>query len=312
MQALESREKRGFRRDELNERTRAGEFGSPSYENTARPTVTLSDGAFTNAKLPKGGWLKNPFDDLRFTGRNDPQNPIKFLRRFEKIARYEEIGDKEQLYYFGKCLRGTAANWFDVRDPNTICETKEAFTEYYWDEEPQNRFREEIYNGSYDANTSMSEYALNLTKQTKFLTPPMSDSETIRCIKRHFGASVAREIRPSTVKTIENFVTILDEIDYEQKRDRKIKARSEDSGSKSGFAKGKNAAGNKYPSKDINAGANKQTTPYGKYGSNYAKQSKTDYAERDNTGKILNNATINDTSCNKDGNADDKKFASVN
>lgn len=278
--------------------------------------MTLSDGAFTNAKLPIGRWLKNRFDDLKYTGRNDPQNPIKFLRRFEKIARYEEVGTRKQLYYFGKCLKGTAANWFDVRDPDNICGAKEAFTEYYWGEEPQNRFREEIYNGnySYDANTSMSEYALNLAKQTKFLTPPMSDihSETIRCIKRHFGASVAREIRPSTVKTIENFVTLLDEIDYEQKRERKIKARSEDSGSKSDFAKGKNAAGNKYPSKDTNAGANKQTIPYAKYGSNYAKQGKTDYAERDSTGKILNNATINNASCNKDGNADDKKFASVN
>lgn len=46
----------------------------------------------------------------------------------------------------------------------------------------------------------------------------MSEHEIIRCVKRHFGASIAREIRPTIVKTVEEFVKLLDEIEYEQKR----------------------------------------------------------------------------------------------
>ena len=41
----------------------------------------------TNARIPRGGWLQNPFEELKFSGREDAQNPLKFLRRFETIAR---------------------------------------------------------------------------------------------------------------------------------------------------------------------------------------------------------------------------------
>ncbi|XP_018317937.1 trichohyalin-like [Mycetomoellerius zeteki] len=37
-------------------------------------------------KLPRGGWLKNPFEDLSFIGRRDSQNPMRFMNRFERIA----------------------------------------------------------------------------------------------------------------------------------------------------------------------------------------------------------------------------------
>ncbi|KMQ83219.1 s68305 gag polyprotein, partial [Lasius niger] len=160
--------------------------------------------AFVNAKLPRGGWLKNPFEELTFKGRIDPQNPMKFLRRFEKIARYEGVGKNDQLYFFGRCMRGTASNWFDVRDPDDIDETIDSFTDYFWGEEQQARFREDIYNERYKAEvgTTMAEYALNLSKQAKYLRSPMSEHEVIRCVKRLFGASVAREIRPTTVKSI--------------------------------------------------------------------------------------------------------------
>lgn len=64
------------------------------------------------------------------------------------------------MYYFGRCLRGTAINWFDVNEPETIEEAKRAFIEHYWGEEQQARFREKIYSGIYnkDLILSMSEY----------------------------------------------------------------------------------------------------------------------------------------------------------
>jgi len=72
-----------------------------------------------------------------------------------------------------------------------------------------------MYTGKYNANgtETIAEYALNVMKQAKCLDPPMSDKEIIRCVKRHFGNSVAREIRPTTVKNIEDFVQLLDEIE---------------------------------------------------------------------------------------------------
>ncbi|KMQ84568.1 udp-4-amino-4-deoxy-l-arabinose-oxoglutarate aminotransferase, partial [Lasius niger] len=55
-------------------------------KDSAISVVKVGKNAFVNAKLPRGGWLKNPFEELTFKGRTDPQNPMKFLRRFEKIA----------------------------------------------------------------------------------------------------------------------------------------------------------------------------------------------------------------------------------
>lgn len=73
----------------------------------------------------------------------------------------------------------------------------------------------------------MAEYAMNIAKQAKTLTPPMSEAEIIRCVKRHFGNSVMREIRPTTVKNIDEFVKLLDEIEYERKLVQKNKFRED-------------------------------------------------------------------------------------
>lgn len=168
LEALESRDKRipcEERDGEENSREQAFWEGGDS----ARPTFRVGENAVVNAELPKGGWLRNPFKELKYSGRNNPQNPIKFLNRFEKIARYEEVGFVEQLYYFGRCFRGTASNWFEVREPEDIEDAKEAFKDYFWGEEQQARFREDIYLGSYknESGMLMLEYALNLSKQAK-------------------------------------------------------------------------------------------------------------------------------------------------
>jgi len=82
-------------------------------------------------------------------------------------------------------MRGSASTWFEVREPDTIDEAKELFIQHFWNEDQQARFREEMYTGKYNANgtETMSEYALNVMKQAKYLDPPMSDKEIIKCVK---------------------------------------------------------------------------------------------------------------------------------
>lgn len=72
--------------------------------------------------------------------------------------------------------------------------------------------------GSYRAtkNSRMSDYAMTIAKHAKYLEPPMSESGTIRILKRHFDKDVAREIRPSTVKNMKDLVAILDEVEEEK------------------------------------------------------------------------------------------------
>jgi len=193
-------------------------------EETTSRVVKISENAVLNARLPRGGWLKNPFEDIKYFGRTDRQNPIKFIKKIEKIVEYENVREVDQIYFFARCMRGAVSTWFEVREPETIDEAKELLIQHFWNEEQQAKFREEMYTGKYNANgtETMSEYALNIMKQAKCLNPPMSDREIIRCVKRHFGNNVAREIRPTTVKTVEDFVQLLDEIEIERERNKKL------------------------------------------------------------------------------------------
>lgn len=179
----------------------------------------VNNNVLGNVRLPRGRWLMDPFAQIKFKGKEDSQNPIKFLKKFEKIAEYENIDMRDQLHYFKKCMRGNANNWLEVYDPVNIEEAKESFREYFWGDEQQVRFRENLCTGRYriEKGESMGEYTMNLARQAKYLEPPMSDHEIIRCIKRHFGSDVTREIKPSTARTISELATLLEDIEYEKK-----------------------------------------------------------------------------------------------
>ncbi|KMQ90526.1 reverse ribonuclease integrase [Lasius niger] len=273
IKAMETRNK-GIDREERRDECRSARGKTSKVtEDSAEQIVRVGDNAMLNAKLPRGGWLKSPFEELTYKGRTDTQNPMKFMKRFEKIANYEGVGANEQLYYFGRCLRGTASNWFDVRDPDSIDEAKESFIDYFWGEEQQARFREEIYTGRYktESNSTMAEYALNVSKQAKYLVPPMSEHEIIRCVKRHFGMHIAREIRPSTVKTIEEFVTLLDELEYEQKKMQRVNYRAQNTternvGARKGNAQAEQSARGTSARGQSESSAYKTAKPYTRYG----------------------------------------------
>lgn len=183
----------------------------------------------SSVRLPRGGWLKNPFEDLSFAGSNDKVNPIRFLKRFNGIVEYENIKIDEQLYYFGKCMKGQALTWFEINEFEEIIEAESDFKEKFWGEEAQARFREQLYMGRYANNKglSMADYAMNMARQAKVLDPPMSEKEIVRCVKRHFDREISREIGPSVVMGIKEMIKLLEEIEDEkrvsnEKRNRSI------------------------------------------------------------------------------------------
>jgi len=176
-------------------------------------------------RFPRGGWIKSPFDELKFVGRNNKMNPIRFLKKFNEIAEYERVDETEQLYFFAKCLRDEAAVWFELKDYTCVYDAKNEFARHFWGENQQAKFREKIYLDKYNANnnTRMANYALNLARQAKLLDPPMGDAEIIRCVKRHFNKETAREIKTTTIKTIAELTDILKEIQDDRETVNKIR-----------------------------------------------------------------------------------------
>lgn len=208
-----AREERPMRGAEIH-------LGAPDYfddrqayggENRGQELVSF------RARLPRGGWIKNPFENLEFKGKSDKCNPIRFLHKFKRIAAYKRVSSEEQAFHFGRCMKGAVAQWYELQTAETMEELALNFTNYFWGCQAQTRFRQKMYFGRYRASEiSMTEYALNLARQAKTLIPPMPDQEIIQTIREHFDADIARELRPSVVRTVEEMVTMLDTIENER------------------------------------------------------------------------------------------------
>ncbi|KMQ91056.1 krab-a domain-containing protein, partial [Lasius niger] len=164
-------------------------------------------------------------------------NPMRFVKKFERVAQYEVRDDAEQLYFLGKCLKDQAAIWFELQDFDTIEDAKDEFIRYFWGEEQQAKFREKIYTGRYKQikESRMADYALDLARQAKMLEPPMGDREFIRAIKRHFEKETTREIRTTTATSVAELVTLLDEIQDEKDSANKTRAEEKTSTAKTGY-----------------------------------------------------------------------------
>lgn len=168
-------------------------------------------------RLPRGGWLKNPFEELKFIGKNDLQNPVRFVKKFEKLAEYERVPRDEQIYYFEQCMKGDAALWIELQDINNIDLIKNKFLENYWGIHAQMNFRNKLYFGKYKWGTgTMAEYALKMAREAKTLTPPMGDYEIIHVLKEHFDSEIVRELRPSVIRNISEMVEMIETIENER------------------------------------------------------------------------------------------------
>lgn len=80
---------------------------------------------YENIRFPREGWIKSPFDKLKFSGKRDTINLISFLNKFEIIARYNNVDNNEQLYFFEKCMTSQAAVWFETQEFYDISEARE-------------------------------------------------------------------------------------------------------------------------------------------------------------------------------------------
>lgn len=179
-----------------------------------RPNVLQRQGI----RLPRGGWIKSPFDEVKFTGKSEDMKPMRFLKKFNTIASYEDVDDADLLYFFGRSMRDQAAVWYELQDFSHINEAREKFTQHFWGENQQAKFREKLYMGKYKPNKAIriSDYALDLARKAKFLEPPMSDTEIIRCLKRHFDREISKEIKLATVRNIAELTSLLEEIQDEK------------------------------------------------------------------------------------------------
>lgn len=64
---------------------------------------------------------------------------------------------------------------------------------------------------------SMADYVLNMAREAETLEPPMSQKELVSCLTRHFPESIARDLRPALISTLDEMTSILENIESEAK-----------------------------------------------------------------------------------------------
>lgn len=92
-------------------------------------------------RIPRSGWVKDPFEELKYYGETDKQNSVIFLRRFESIAQYEGFQREQQLYDFKRVLKAAAKHWVEAINPSDIQTAKKLFLEMYWGRAAQKIFK---------------------------------------------------------------------------------------------------------------------------------------------------------------------------
>lgn len=68
---------------------------------------------------------------------------------------------------------------------------------------------------------------LKHARQAKVFTSPMDEQEIVTSLARHFDDSIARELRPAWVKSVEQITEILHHIETEKKIRKDAKKRTE-------------------------------------------------------------------------------------
>ncbi|XP_020293938.1 uncharacterized protein LOC109859790 [Pseudomyrmex gracilis] len=178
-----------------------------------------------NARIPHGGYLMNPFGDVKFKGKDTGLNLMTFLRRIDRVVLREQMNSDDVLFYLPQNLTGTAANWYDSLDVETYEEFKTQFIQRFWSQATQSRIRGKLYRDKYDPSKgqSMAGYARELFSATKMLNPPVSDEEFITAITAHFDFETSRTIRPGVITSLEALIAYLTHADNERERKNRFK-----------------------------------------------------------------------------------------
>ncbi|EFN81895.1 Uncharacterized protein F44E2.2 [Harpegnathos saltator] len=163
----------------------------------------------------------NPFGELGFSGRGDSQHPIRFFDDFIDIADYEELRDRDRLYFFKHCMTGRAREWFDLQEFREFGEVVIKFRNKFWGRVEQNKLRDRVRNGMYNANTgrTMAEYVEKFARDVKYISPQIPEFELVQDLSQHFTVEIYNDLLRLRVDTIPELCHQLNIIqDYEHNR----------------------------------------------------------------------------------------------
>lgn len=170
--------------------------------------------------LPRTASIFNPFQNLRFSGTGDRLHPVLFIRKFTEISNFERVDEVSQVHYFAMCLTGPAATWWSSQSARSIREALEALRRKYWSTSHQLDLTHKILLGGYfpQRDGTMADYVARCSQENTFLDHPLPEKEFVTAMMGHFTNEIERELRVSLIKTVEQLIEVLDEIELSRNR----------------------------------------------------------------------------------------------
>ncbi|XP_043465251.1 uncharacterized protein LOC122500400 [Leptopilina heterotoma] len=159
-----------------------------------------------------------PFENLKFSGRDDTTHPVRFTEDFDFFAKQEELTDYEKQFYFGQSLINEAAEWLKIQGYSKTFETmRKSFLNFFWNQQDQNCFITFLKHGKYNeknAKLSRSVYFYKYAKEAKFLDNPPNDEILIDWLIEHFDVYIQMKLSKIHKKTIDEIYRFLKDLEF--------------------------------------------------------------------------------------------------
>lgn len=130
-----------------------------------------------------------------FNGRDIDISPVKFLKKLQKYIKAVN-GQNRAIEIAIECLSGTALKLLEIYSETWVKfeDFEKDFLKVFWGQKQQEIAKYNLVNSVHSPGSglSMSEHFANQIDSVRSLTIPMSESDMVNCVMRHFTIDIQR------------------------------------------------------------------------------------------------------------------------
>lgn len=178
--------------------TKGNDSTGPTPQTYERAVSILDQGSTpsgsdTNEKRVNNVYIMRPsVEKPMFNGRGDI-NPTRFLKKLRRYINSLNAQDRA-IDIATECLSGPALKLLELNSKSwlTLEDFETDFRRNYWANQHQEAAKYRLMNATYDKhkNLSMSEHFADQIDSVNSLTIPLSESDLVNCVMRHFPTDV--------------------------------------------------------------------------------------------------------------------------
>ena len=185
---------------------------------TAEPRIVPNQNVVAQPAL----LIQQSMDKPKFTGKE--LNPVQFLKKFHLYAANAQWSDAQMLIGVRGCLTDSAAAWAELMEAQWVRfeDFVMDFNARYWSDEIQCTVRGKLESDRWQrkGHPEMATHFVEYVIMAKALTPPLTESQIVSTVMKHFPFSVQTGWMSPGNKTVSETMDYLMKQDQMYKRAR--------------------------------------------------------------------------------------------